>query len=290
MKEALLYEKLPNGNVRCHTCGHRCLIAPGHRGICRVRSNISGTLYSINYGLCVAAAIDPIEKKPLYHFLPKSEIYSFAAVGCNMHCPWCQNYDISQMSNNEYVVDGEEVSPSEHVERALKFRTPSIAYTYSEPTVFLEYALETMKLAKEKGLKNVWVSNGFMSEETLNLILPYLDAANIDIKGPNDEFYQNHCGGNLKTIISNLKTMQKGGIHIEITTLLIPGLNDSKEQIEELVQQIASNLGTDVPWHISRFFPAWRMLSAKATPLESLYLARSIGQKAGLKIIHLGNV
>ncbi len=290
MKEALLYDKLPNGKVRCNVCGHGCQIAPGHRGLCRVRSNINGVLYSINYGLCIAAAIDPIEKKPLYHYLPKSETYSFAAVGCNMHCPWCQNYEISQTSSNEYVIEGEEVTPEQHVERALKFRTPSISYTYSEPTIFFEYALETMKLAKEKGLKNIWVSNGFMSEAALQQILPYLDAVNIDIKGPDDEFYAKHCGGNLKAIINNLKTMQKANIHIELTTLLIPGLNDEEYQIKKLVSTIVENLGLEVPWHISRFFPAWRMLNAHITPLDSLHLARLIGQKAGLKYIYIGNV
>jgi len=290
MKEALLYDKLPNGKVRCNVCGYGCQIAPGHRGICRVRSNINGVLYSLNYGLCIAAAIDPIEKKPLYHYLPKSETYSFAAVGCNMHCPWCQNYEISQTPSNEYVIEGEEVTPEQHVERALKFHTPSISYTYSEPTIFFEYALETMKLAKEKGLKNIWVSNGFMSEAALQQILPYLDAANIDIKGPDDEFYAKHCGGNLKAIINNLKTMQKANIHIELTTLLIPGLNDEEYQIKKLVTTIIENLGVEVPWHISRFFPAWRMLNAHITPLDSLHLARLIGQKAGMKYIHIGNV
>lgn len=290
MKEALLYDKLPNGKVRCNVCGHGCQIAPGHRGLCRVRSNINGVLYSINYGLCIAVAIDPIEKKPLYHYLPKSETYSFAAVGCNMHCPWCQNYEISQTPSNEYVIEGEEVTPEQHVERALKFRTPSISYTYSEPTIFFEYALETMKLAKEKGLKNIWVSNGFMSEAALQQILPYLDAVNIDIKGPDDEFYAKHCGGNLKAIINNLKTMQKANIHIELTTLLIPGLNDDEYQIKKLVSTIVENLGLEVPWHISRFFPAWRMLNAHITPLDSLHLARLIGQKAGLKYIYIGNV
>jgi pyruvate formate lyase activating enzyme len=207
-----------------------------------------------------------------------------------MHCPWCQNYDISQTPHNEFVVEGEEVTPEEHVQRAIKFSTLSIAYTYSEPTVFFEYALETMKLAHQKGLKNVWVSNGFMSEQSLELLLPYIDAANIDIKGPNDEFYHNYCGGNIKTILNNLKTMQKANIHLELTTLLIPGLNDEKSQIEELVNIIVSTVGCDVPWHISRFFPAWRMLDKKITPLETLHLARDIGKLAGIKYIHLGNV
>ncbi|MFA5481309.1 MAG: AmmeMemoRadiSam system radical SAM enzyme [Bacilli bacterium] len=290
MKEALLYEKLADDAVRCHLCGHHCLIRPGNRGLCRVRSNINGVLYALNYGLCISAAIDPIEKKPLYHFLPRTKIYSFAAQGCNLHCPWCQNYEISQMPNGTLEIEGDVVTPSEHVERALKYNTPSIAYTYSEPTIFFEYALETMKLAKEKGIKNVWVSNGFMSEKALQMLLPYLDAVNIDIKGPNDSFYQKHCGGNLTTIIDNLKIMQKAGIHIEITTLLIPGLNDRPEQIEELAKVIVDHLGVEVPWHINRFFPAWKMSETEITPVQSLLVAKAIGINQGIKQIHLGNV
>lgn len=290
MKEALFYQKLPEGLVRCNVCNHRCLIASGQRGLCRVRSNIEGTLFSLNYGLCIAAAIDPIEKKPLYHYLPKSETYSFAAIGCNMHCPWCQNYDISQTSPNEYIIPGDITTPELHVERALKFGTPSISYTYSEPTIFVEYALATMKLAHAKGLKNIWVSNGFMSEQTLDAILPYLDATNIDIKGPDDAFYQQFCGGNLTTIWQNLEKMQKANVHIELTTLLITGLNDREEQIQTLAEAIVNHLGNDVPWHITRFFPAWRMLDKIPTPLSTLNKAKEIALKAGIRYVHLGNV
>lgn len=290
MKEALFYQKLPKGMVRCNVCNHHCLIASGQRGLCRVRSNIEGTLFSLNDGLCIAAAIDPIEKKPLYHYLPHSETYSFAAVGCNMHCPWCQNYDISQTPPDEYVIAGEKTMPEEHIQRALQFKTPSISYTYSEPTIFVEYALATMKLAHAKGIKNIWVSNGFMSEQTLDAILPYLDATNIDIKGPDDAFYQQFCGGNLTTIWQNLEKMQKANVHIELTTLLVTGLNDREEQIQALAEAIVNHLGNEVPWHITRFFPAWRMLDKIPTPLSTLNIAKEIALKAGIRYVHLGNV
>lgn len=290
MKEALFYQKLPEGMVRCNVCNHRCLIASGQRGLCRVRSNIEGTLFSLNYGLCIAAAIDPIEKKPLYHYLPKSETYSFAAIGCNMHCPWCQNYDISQTSPNEYIIPGDKTTQELHVERALKFGTPSISYTYSEPTVFVEYALATMELAHKNNLKNIWVSNGYMSEETLEAILPFLDAANIDVKGPDDTFYHQYCGGDLSTIMRNLKRMQEAHVHIELTTLLVPGLNDSEEQMKTLATTIVTQLGINVPWHITRFFPAWRMLDKIPTPLSTLNKAKEIALKAGIRYVHLGNV
>jgi len=290
MIEALLYNKLAGGRVQCKTCSHRCLIDSGSRGLCQVRANHEGVLYSLNYGLAIASAIDPIEKKPLYHFLPNTEIYSFAAQGCNLHCPWCQNYEISQSSKRDGIIAGDPISPREHVERALRFKCPSIAYTYSEPTIFLEYALATMKIVKENNLKNVWVTNGFMSEETLALIIPYLDAVNVDIKGPDDRFYREHCGGSLKPIIANLKVLQKAHIHIEIATLLIPDLNDKREDIEEIASIIVSNLGTEIPWHVTRFFPAWKMLHTKITPLAILEMARDIGEHAGIKHIHIGNV
>ena len=290
MKEAILYTKLKQQELQCHVCGHHCLIEAGHKGKCRVRANVDGTLFAINYGLCVASAVDPIEKKPLYHFLPGSDVYSFAALGCNMHCPWCQNHDISQSWRDDELATCERIMPEEHVRRAILLGCPSIAYTYSEPTVFLEYALETMKIAHAKGVKNVWVSNGFMSEETTRLIAPYLDAANIDIKGPDDAFYKAQCGGDLKTIVSNIKIMRDAKVHVEITTLLIPGLNDATEQLEKLVKTITTELGNDVPWHVSRFFPHFKMTKTKITPIDSLHLAESIGRKAGIKLIHLGNV
>jgi len=290
MKEAMLYEKLNGNKVNCHVCNHRCTIAEGKRGICGVRENLSGTLYALNYGKTIAMNIDPIEKKPLYHFLPGTEIYSFAAVGCNFRCPWCQNWEISQSPKPNNPIDGKIITPEEHVEQALTYGCPSIAYTYTEPTIFVEYALDTMKLAKEKGLKNVWVTNGYMSKETLDNIIPYLDAANVDFKGPDDSVYINYCQGKAINIMENIRYLHEAGIHNEITTLIVPGINDKPQQLEAIAQFIANELSTDVPWHVTRFFPAWKMIELPPTPMETMKMAYETGKKAGLKFVHMGNV
>lgn len=290
MQEAILYQKLPDLKVKCDVCSHRCTIKDGLRGICGVRENQKGILYALNYGKTVASAIDPIEKKPLYHFLPGTKIYSFATVGCNFRCEWCQNFEIAQSPKPMKPVEGIEITPRQHVDKAMKYGCPSIAYTYSEPTIFLEYALDTMKLAHENGLKNVWVTNGFMTKETLDLIIPYLDAANVDYKGPNDGVYEKYCGGTAEPIMENLKYLKQAGVHLEVTTLVVPGVNDKYEQIEKIAKYIANEVGVDVPWHVSRFFPAWKMLDTEITPLRTLKMAKEIGEKAGLKYIHIGNV
>ena len=266
MKEAILYEKLGSGEVRCGVCHHRCTIKEGHRGICGVRENSKGTLYALNYGKTIAAANDPIEKKPLFHFMPGTWTYSFATVGCNFHCPWCQNWSISQSSKPDQPIEGIDLSPEEQVERALEYGSPSISYTYSEPTIFVEYALDTMKLARERGLKNTWHTNGYMTKEVLDLILPYLDAANVDFKGPDDEVYRHYCGGKSQYVMENLKHLYEAGVHLEITTLIIPGVNDSAEQLSAIALFIAKELSPDVPWHISRFFPGWKMMDTPSLP------------------------
>lgn len=290
MKEAILYQKLDEDKVQCHVCAHRCIIKDGRRGICGVRENRKGTLYTLNEGRTIAAGLDPIEKKPLYHFMPGTQIYSFAAAGCNFRCSWCQNWEIAQSPKPHGPIEGEEILPEEHVERALENGCPSIAYTYSEPTIFLEYALATMKLARMKGLKNVWVTNGFMTRETLDVILPYLDAVNVDLKGADDGMYERYCGGSAGPVMENLKYLCEKGVHVEVTTLVVPGVNDQAGQIEEIARFIALELGPDVPWHISRFFPAWLMTDTPVTPLKTLVMARDIGEKVGLTRIHLGNV
>jgi pyruvate formate lyase activating enzyme len=290
MKEAMLYEKLDGAEVRCAVCSQRCTIPKGKRGICGVRENQNGTLYALNYGKTIAVSIDPIEKKPLYHFLPGSKIYSFAAVGCNFHCTWCQNWEISQSPKPDKTVSGTYISPEEHVRRTLDYKCPSIAYTYTEPTIFLEYALETMMLAKEKNINNVWVTNGYMTRETLDEIIPYLNAANVDFKGPDDDVYKKFCGGRTEQIMENLKYLHNAGVHNEITTLIVPGVNDKKEQLEEIAEFIAEELSTHVPWHVSRFFPGWKMLDNYPTPLDTMKMAYDIGKKAGLKFVHMGNV
>ena len=290
MKEAILYHKKENSKVQCVVCNHRCMIAEGKRGICGVRENVQGKLYTLNYGKTIAMHIDPIEKKPLYHFLPGTKTYSFAAVGCNFRCSWCQNWEISQSPKPNKPIEGIDISPAEHVKRALEYVCPSISYTYSEPTIFVEYALETMKLAKEKELKNIWVTNGYMSRETLDAITPYLDAANVDYKGPNDGVYEKYCGGKAEPIMENLKYLYAAGVHIEITTLIVPGVNDKAGQLEKIAHFIGMELSKDVPWHITRFFPNWEMMDVQITPLETLEMARVIGENAGIKYVHVGNV
>ncbi len=290
MIEAMLYVKQPNKQVQCNVCNLHCVISNGKRGVCGVRENIDGTLFSLNYPIAIATAIDPIEKKPLYHFLPGSKTYSFAAVGCNMRCSWCQNWRISQSPKPNRSIAGVEISPEEHVKKAIEYGCPSISYTYSEPTVFLEYALATMKLAKKHGLKNVWVSNGIMTKETLDEIIPYLDAANIDYKGPNDSVYEKYCGGKSTQVMENMKYLKKAGVHLEVTTLVIPEINDQFSQLSEIANSIQVELGTNVPWHISRFFPAWKMSNRQITPLSTLKMANEIGKDAGIKMIHIGNV
>ena len=290
MKEAILYKQLNDNNIQCIACNHRCTINEGGKGICFVRQNLHGKLYTLNYGKTAGLNIDPIEKKPLYHFMPGSRTYSFAAVGCNFRCAWCQNWEIAQAPRLTKSIEGVEISPEEHVKRALEAGCPSISYTYTEPTVFVEYALETMIIAQEKGLNNIWVTNGYMTRETLDKITPYLDAANVDLKGYSDKVYGEYCGGKAKPVMDNLQFLYREGVHVEITTLVVPGVNDEKEQLEGIAGFIARDLGTDVPWHISRFYPAWEMQGTPVTPIKTLKMAELIGKKAGLHYIHLGNV
>ncbi len=293
MKEAYLYEKLKNHNVRCLNCSHYCHLSPDQKGICGVRQNIDGKLYSLNYGQVVALNIDPIEKKPLFHFLPGSLSLSLAAIGCNFKCLACQNWEISQAEELTAKVNwGEDITPEEIVKIALKNNIPSISYTYTEPTVFLEYALDTMKLAKEKGLKNIWVSNGYMSPEALELISPYLDATNIDLKGFNLAFYRKNCSATLEPVLNNLIAIKKKKIWLEITTLVIPGLNDDEESLKGIAQFIAQKLGRNTPWHISQFSGtiSWKLQYIEDTPVETLEKAYQLGRQAGLHYVYIGNV
>ena len=290
MKEALLYDKLPDGSVKCGLCFRKCLIPDKKRGHCGVRENREGTLYALTYGLADAIQIDPIEKKPLYHFMPGTKTYSIGSMGCNLFCRWCQNHELSQNPKPDKPVIGHNVTPIDHVKMAKRYGCPSISYTYSEPTVWLEYALETMKLAKEAGLANIWVTNGEMSYEALEKILPTLDAANVDLKSIRDDVFRAYCGGDVESVLSNVKTMKKAGIHLEVTTLVVPGVNDSDSELTKMANFIAEKLGKDTPWHISRFFPAWRMDEGEPTPATTLKRARAIGENAGLENIHIGNI
>lgn len=293
MREALLYEKPDKEKVRCGLCNHRCIIDDGKRGICGVRENREGELYTLVYGKVIAENIDPIEKKPLYHFLPGTFSLSIATVGCNFRCFHCQNADISQISKQrpeDVEIIGKNLPPEQVVKHALDNNCPSISYTYTEPTIFLEYALDCMKLAKGKELKNVWVSNGYMTKEALNLIAPYLNAINVDLKAFTEKFYQEVCGARLRPVLDNLIDIKKRGIHLEIATLIIPGKNDSEKELKQIADFIKEELGDDTPWHVSRFFPHYKMMDVPPTPIEKVYEAVEIGKRTGLKYVYAGNV
>jgi pyruvate formate lyase activating enzyme len=289
IKEAMLYETLPDKLVRCNLCAHRCTIKPDRRGICGVRENRDGMLYSLVYGTLVAEHVDPIEKKPFFHVYPGSKSYSIAAVGCNFNCEFCQNHEISQMPRSTLMITGEEISPAEIVRRAKKSGSATIAYTYTEPTIYFELAYETAVLAVEQGIKNVFVTNGFMTPEAIGTIRTYLTAANVDLKSFRDDFYRKQCGARLDPVLESLRKMKEMGIWVEITTLLIPSLNDTDKELEDIAGFIAS-LGKETPWHISRFHPQFKMLDKPATPVSSLHRAVEIGRQAGLKYVYSGNV
>jgi pyruvate formate lyase activating enzyme len=289
--EAYLYESLNDKKVKCNLCNHRCEIKDGRRGICGVRENREGTLETLVYGRIIARHIDPIEKKPLYHLMPGSLSYSVATVGCNFRCLFCQNADIAQMpSDSKGMIAGDPFSPQDVVAAAIKGDCKSIAYTYTEPTVYFEFAFDTAKLAHEKGIQNVFVTNGYMTDEALHMINPYLDAANVDLKAFTEDFYKTYCGAKLEHVKESLKLMKSLGIFIEVTTLLIPGLNDDKDELEKLAKFLADSLGTETPWHISRFHPTYKLTDRPPTPVETLVTAREIGIKAGLKYVYTGNV
>lgn len=290
MKEAFLYEKTVDKKVQCFLCAHRCLISPGKRGICAVRENIDGTLYSLVYGKVIAMNIDPIEKKPLFHFLPGSTSFSIATVGCNFRCEHCQNYDISQFPRErpDVAIPGTEVTPEGIVSMAVKNRCQSISYTYTEPTIFLEFAYDCAVIAKGKGIKNVFVSNGYMTPESAKLIAPYLDGNNIDLKG-GAEFYKRICHAKAEPVRATIKLMKELGVWVEVTTLIIPGYNDSEEELKNIAEFIKS-VDPTIPWHVTQFYPTYKLMHVQRTPVEKLRLARKIGYDAGLKYVYEGNV
>lgn len=299
MKECVNYQKAANQTLECQNCNHFCKIKEGNVGVCGVRQNIDGKLYLLVYGKAAAVNIDPIEKKPFFHFLPRTEAYSFGTVGCNFRCANCQNFDISQIYNvkgkvGEYekVNFGYSIMPEEIVKGALESGCKSIAYTYTEPTIFMEYCLDTMKLGRKKGLKNVWVSNGFMSDKTLDLIIPYLDAINVDIKSLDDYFYKSNCGATIGPILENCRKLVEKKVWLEVTTLVIPTLSDSEKNFHKIARFIKEELGDFVPWHVSAFSGAisWRLKNIPDTPLKTIVKACEIGKKEGLKYVYAGNV
>lgn len=288
--EALFYERLTQDRVRCNLCAHHCVIADGKLGVCRVRKNVGGALYTLVYGSTISQNIDPVEKKPLYHFYPGSLAYSIATPGCNFHCQWCQNWQISQMPRERNLIAGHKGSPEQIVANALETGSRSIAYTYTEPTVFFEYAYDTARLAHQAGLANIFVTNGYMSKEMLEIFHPYLNAANVDLKAFRKETYHRYVGGGLQPVLDNLKLMKKLGIWLEVTTLVIPDLNDDPVELRDGARFIVQELGVDTPWHISRFFPGYKMTDRQPTPIKTLKKAETIGLEEGLRYVYLGNV
>ncbi len=285
----MLYQKLPDQKVQCILCNHRCRIGEGRRGICGVRENREGTLFSLVYRQLISRNVDPIEKKPLFHFAPGSKSFSVATVGCNFHCDFCQNFEISQMPHDQARILGEDVSPEIIITQAKKGGCRTIAYTYTEPTIYFEYAYDIAQAATREGLKNIFVTNGYMTEEALQSFHPHLHGANVDLKAFQEEFYQKRCGAKLEGVLRSLRVMKDLGVWVEITTLLIPGLNDGEEELGNLAQFIVS-LGKETPWHISRFHPMYKMLDRSPTSVVILDRARRIGLKAGLRYVYTGNV
>jgi pyruvate formate lyase activating enzyme len=289
VREALLYKSEADHSVRCGLCAHRCHIIPGERGICGVRENREGVLYSLVYGKTIAEHVDPIEKKPLYHFLPGSRTFSIAAVGCNFRCSFCQNAEISQMPRENREISGLVRTPEQIAAMAIHSGSQSISYTYTEPTVFFEFVVDTAAIAVENNMKNIFVTNGFMTAEMLKILAPFLHAANVDLKSFRDDFYSKYCGGRLDPVLDTLRTMKELGLWVEVTTLLIPGLNDSDRELNDIVMFVAS-LGSETPWHISRFYPRYLMTDKTATPSASIHRAAAMGRAAGIKYVYSGNL
>jgi pyruvate formate lyase activating enzyme len=290
LREAMLYDKQRGGRVRCNLCAHRCVIDTGARGICGVRENRGGTLYMLVYGRSILQHVDPIEKKPLFHFHPGTSAYSIATPGCNFQCRWCQNWEISQMQLERHLQKGQSAAVEQIVSAAQQACCEIIAYTYTEPTIFFEYAYETARRARDAGLANIYITNGYMTEEMLERFAPYLDAANVDLKAFRDETYRRYVGARLAPVLSSLKTMKRLDIWLEVTTLVIPGINDGSAELKDAASFVAEELGVETPWHISRFFPAHKMAHVPPTPLSKLQQARDIGLEAGLRYVYLGNV
>ena len=285
MKEALFYKKLKN-KVQCNLCPHNCVIKEESTGLCRVRKNIKGKLYSLVYAKPVAIQLDPLTKKPLYHFLPGENALSIGTVGCQMACWSCQNYHISQANPEEYQIN--EVPPEKIIEMCIKNNCRVIAYTYNDPVVFYEYMLDIAKLAKKNGIKNIIVSNGYINEEPLKELCKYIDAANIDLKSMSNKFYEKYCNGRLAPVLNCLKILKKEKVYFEITNLIIPGANDKSKDFERLANWISENLG-DIVLHFSRFFPMYKLEDVKETPVKTMDMAKKIGEKY-LSYVYLGNI
>ncbi|MCC6326628.1 MAG: AmmeMemoRadiSam system radical SAM enzyme [Candidatus Brocadia sp. AMX3] len=289
MKEAMFFEKLGDDKVKCYLCRHHCIINEGKKGICRVRENRAGTLYSLVYRKLISENIDPIEKKPLFHFYPGSTALSVATVGCNFRCMNCQNYEISQLPGGQDPIAGKDIAPEKIVEDAVRNQCKSIAYTYTEPTIFFEYAYEIAKIASQQSVKNVFVTNGYITREALATIKPYLHAVNIDLKSFSSQTYKKIYGAQLEQVLDGIRSYKEMGIWIEITTLIIPEINDSASELRQIAGFIKS-VGPEIPWHVSRFYPRYRLMGKPPTPVDTLKMARNIGLEVGLRYVYEGNV
>ena len=290
-KRAVLWEPSEDKKVRCKLCNHRCVITEGRLGRCCVRKNIDGVLYSLNYDKVCSANPDPIEKKPLFHFQPGSSSFSVATMGCNFRCEFCQNWQISQAAVEDGRIDGQAISPEQIVAAAVRDGCKSIAYTYTEPTIFMELCNDCGRLAKKKGLTNVFVSNGYETIEAIDFASDWLDGINVDLKSFSEDYYKRLCKAHLQPVLDTIKYIAKEtNIWLEVTTLLVPGENDSDDELKKLAEFIVKEGGADVPWHISRFHPQYKYLDSISTPVKALERAEEIGKAAGLHYVYLGNV
>ncbi|MCF7958209.1 MAG: AmmeMemoRadiSam system radical SAM enzyme [Phycisphaerae bacterium] len=288
--KAVLWNALDHQAVQCKLCSFRCKIAPGELGICQVRKNMDGALFSLNYHSICSAGIDPIEKKPLFHFQPGQRSFSISTMGCNFQCDFCQNWQISQTPRRQKQINGQNYTPQQIVDSAIAQQCRSISYTYTEPTIFMEIAADCGRLARQKGLANVFVSNGYMTAEAIDYARDFLDAVNVDLKAFTNDFYRDMCKASLKPVLETLKKIAATDIWLEVTTLVIPGLNDSNQELKQLAGFIADELGPDVPWHVSRFHPTFERTDAQPTPTETLVNAYQIGKDAGLHYVYVGNI
>lgn len=286
MKEAMYYSPSGDKQVICLLCPHRCVIAPGKRGLCHVRENQDGKLYSLVYGMAAGAALDPVEKKPLYHFLPGHSSFSVSTVGCNMRCRQCQNWRISQSDD----IVGEPLTPKQIVDLAYEQGAKSISYTYTEPTIFYEYALETARLAQKRGLRNIMVTNGYVNPGPRKKLYRHIDAANVDLKAFDDAFYRKVCSATLEPVLDTIKDLHSMGVWVELTNLIIPTLNDDMGKIREMCRWILDNVGPQCPLHFTAFYPCYKLLDLPPTSFAVLSKARSVAQAVGLKHVYVGNV
>lgn len=286
--EAMHYKKLGDNVVQCQLCPNRCTLSDLARGLCGVRINIDGKLYSLVYGKPVAIHVDPIEKKPLSHFLPGTTAFSISTAGCNLGCIFCQNWQISQVKPEE--AEHYNFDPERIVALAIENNSPTIAYTYTEPTIFYEYMLETAKLAKKKGLRNIMHSCGYINPGPLKELLKYMDACNIDLKGFSEDYYQQMCSGHLDPVLESIKNVKKAGVWLEITNLMIPGKNDDPKMIRQMCRWIRENVGPDVPLYFSSFYPMYKLQNVPPTPVETLEMAYKIAREEGLNYVYIGNV